>query len=59
MIWYLIFCSAVRSGVVCTSPEAMPSKEACHFVGQQMVETKNELYRHDGAKYKCVGVKKP
>jgi hypothetical protein len=59
MIWYLIFCSGVSGGPTCASPVAMPSKEACLFVGKEMLamaERANSFPR--GNNYKCVGVKK-
>ena len=59
MVWYLIFCSAVNSGVVCIAPTPMPSKEACLFMGKQMKATlKMERSYSDNGSYKCVGVKK-
>lgn len=59
MIWYLIFCSGLNGGPTCTAPVAMPSKEACLFVGKEMKETAdrtNSFSRNNN--YKCVGVKK-
>jgi hypothetical protein len=59
MIWYLIFCSQVYGGSVCSEPVAMPNKEACIFVGKEMVSVRDSSYKSGGiARYRCVGVKK-
>jgi hypothetical protein len=57
MIWYLIFCSSISGGPTCTTT-AMPSREACLFVGKEMKETAALTNNFHNSKYKCVGVKK-
>jgi hypothetical protein len=58
MIWYLIFCSGVSGGPTCTVT-AMPTREACLFVGKEMKETADRTNRTSrNNNYKCVGVKK-
>ena len=57
MIWYLIFCSSVSGGPVCTTT-ATPSREACLFVGKEMKETAALTNNFHNSKYKCVGVRK-
>jgi hypothetical protein len=57
MIWYLIFCSSVygttATSSVCVAPVAMPTRQACHGVGRQMLEVAGRTGR-----YRCVSVKK-
>jgi hypothetical protein len=58
MIWYLIFCSGVSGGPVCTTT-TMSSKEACLLVAKEMRVVAGRVYGLPASQsYKCVGVRK-
>lgn len=55
MIWFLVFCSHVYLGEVCTAPSPMPSMKACQFTGQQMVDLAG--YNAE-PRFRCIGFRK-
>jgi len=58
MIWFLLLCTHVHHGAVCTAPVQMPSLRACSFVSAQQKAVASTQWVSADVTTRCVGVPK-